>query len=61
MPQGFELMQLGSWNLSTKAVEVRLENQTDIHTLAKQLGNSALMIERHYSNLTATMAAEGLA
>lgn len=54
-------MQFGSWNLSTKAGEVQLENQTDIHTLAKQLGNSALMIERHYSNLTATMAAEGLA
>ena len=38
-----------------------LENQTDIHTLAKQMGNSALMIERHYSKLTATMAAERLA
>lgn len=38
-----------------------LEHQTDIHTLAKQMGNSALMIERHYSKLTATMAAERLA
>lgn len=38
-----------------------LENQTDIHTLAKQMGNSALMIERHYSTLTATMAADRLA
>ncbi len=38
-----------------------LENSTDIHTLAKQMGNSALMIERHYSKLTATMAAEKLA
>ncbi len=38
-----------------------LENGTDIHTLAKQMGNSAVMIERHYSKLTATMAAEKLA
>lgn len=33
----------------------------DIHTLAKQMGNSAAMIERHYSKLTATMAADRLA
>jgi integrase len=38
-----------------------LENRIDIHTLAKQMGNSAAMIERHYSKLTATMAAERLA
>ena len=38
-----------------------LENKTDIHTLSKQMGNSAAMIERHYSKLTATMAAEQLA
>lgn len=38
-----------------------LENGTDIHTLAKQMSNSAVMIERHYSKLTATMAAEILA
>ena len=34
---------------------------TDIHTLSKQMGNSAAMIERHYSKLTATMAAKRLA
>ena len=34
---------------------------TDIHTIAKQMGNSAAVIERHYSKLTATMAAERLA
>ena len=34
---------------------------TDIHTLAKQMGTSVLMLERHYSKLTATMAAEQLA
>ena len=34
-----------------------LRNGTDIHTLSKQMGNSAAMIERHYSKLTATMAA----
>lgn len=38
-----------------------LENGTNIHTLSKQMGNSAAMIERHYSKLTATMAAERLA
>ena len=34
---------------------------TDIHTLAKQMGTSVLMLERHYSKLTATMAAGQLA
>ena len=38
-----------------------IENRTDLHILAKQMGNSAVMIERHYSKLTATMAAERLA
>ena len=38
-----------------------LNNKMDIHTLSKQMGNSAAMIERHYSKLTATMAAEKLA
>lgn len=38
-----------------------LENKTDIHTLSKQMGNSAAMIERYYSKLTATMAADKLA
>ena len=34
---------------------------TDIHTVARQMGTSVLMLERHYSKLTATMAAEQLA
>jgi integrase len=34
---------------------------TDIHTLAKQMGTSVSMLERHYSKLTATLAAEQLA
>jgi integrase len=38
-----------------------LRGGTDIHTLSKQMGNSAAMIERHYSKLTATMAADKLA
>lgn len=38
-----------------------LREGTDIHTLARQMGNSAAMLERHYSKLTATMAAERLA
>lgn len=28
-----------------------LKNSRDIHTLARQMGNSVLMIERHYSKL----------
>jgi integrase len=38
-----------------------IENDTNIHTLSKQMGNSSAMIERHYSKLTATMAAHRLA
>ncbi len=38
-----------------------LNNKTDIHTLSKQMCNSAVMIDRHYSKLTATMAADRLA
>ena len=34
---------------------------TDIHRLAKLMGTSVLMLERHYSKLTATMAADKLA
>ena len=34
---------------------------TDIHTLARQMGTSILMLEKHYSKLTATMAAGKLA
>jgi hypothetical protein len=38
-----------------------IENRTDLHTLAKQMGTSVGMIEKHYSKLTATMAADKLA
>jgi hypothetical protein len=38
-----------------------LRGAVDIHTLSRQMGNSAAMIERHYSKLTATLAAERLA
>jgi integrase len=38
-----------------------LAEGVDIHTLARQLGTSLGMIERHYSKMTATMAAERLA
>jgi integrase len=40
---------------------LELLDGTDIHTLSKQMGNSAAIIERHYSKLTATLAAERLA
>lgn len=45
----------------TYATMEMLAGNVDIHTLSKQMGNSALMIERHYSKLTATMAADRLA
>lgn len=38
-----------------------LASGVDIHTLAKQMGTSVGMIEKHYSKLTATMAADRLA
>ena len=40
---------------------MELLSGTDIHTLAKQMGTSVLMLEKHYSKLTATMAAAVLA
>ncbi len=45
----------------TYATLALLEGDVDIHTLSKQMGNSAAMIERHYSKLTATLAADKLA
>jgi integrase len=45
----------------TYATLAMLRGEVDIHTLSKQMGNSAAMIERHYSKLTATMAANRLA
>ena len=45
----------------TYATLEMLRGEVDMHTLGKQMGNSAAMIERHYSKLTATMAAERLA
>jgi integrase len=44
----------------TYATLAMLRGEVDIHTLSKQMGNSAAMIEKHYSKLTATMAAERL-
>ena len=38
-----------------------LASGIDIHTLARQMGTSVNMIERHYSKMTATMAADRLA
>jgi integrase len=37
----------------TYATSELFRAKTDIHTLAKQMGNSAAAIERHYSKLTA--------
>jgi hypothetical protein len=49
------------WCVGTYATLEMLCGEVDIHILGKQMGNSAAMIERHYSKLTATMAAERLA
>ncbi len=38
-----------------------LHGDVDLHTLSRQMGNSAAMLERHYSKVTAVMAAEKLA
>ena len=38
-----------------------IENRTDLHTLAKQMGKSIEMIEKNYSKLTTTMAADRMA
>jgi len=40
---------------------IRGQDHTDIHTLARQMDTSVLMLERHYSKLTATLAAGKLA
>jgi integrase len=36
------------------------DSAIDIHTLSRQMGTSVSMLERHYSKLTATMAAARL-
>ena len=38
-----------------------IEKRTDIHTLSRQMGNGVAMLEKHYSKMTATMAADRLA
>jgi integrase len=45
----------------TYATLALMRGEVDIHTLSRQLGSSVTMIERFYSKLTATMAAERLA
>lgn len=45
----------------TYATTALLAEGVDVHTLARQMGTSVVMIERHYSKLTATMAAGRLA
>jgi len=37
-----------------------IENRADLHTIVKQMGTSVGMIEKHYSKLTTTMAADRL-
>ena len=45
----------------TYATQELTTNNIGIHTLSKQMGNSTAVIERHYSKITAMIAAELLA
>ena len=45
----------------TYATLALTDGAMDLHTLAKQMGTSVGMIEKHYSKLTTTLAAERLA
>ncbi len=45
----------------TYATLMFLARGTDMHMLTRQMGNSAAIIERHYSKLVATMTADRLA
>lgn len=45
------------YSLSQTYTTAELPAGTDIHTLARQMGTSVVMRERHYSKLTATLAA----
>ena len=45
----------------TYAILDLTQNRMNLHTLAKQMGTSVGMIEKHYSKLTASMAADRLA
>ena len=38
-----------------------LANGVDIHTVARQMGTSVLMLEKHYSKLTPMLSAEKFA
>ena len=44
----------------TYATLALVSGEVDIHTLSRQMGTSVAMLERHYSKLTATMAAARL-
>ena len=37
-----------------------IEKRTDIYTMSKQMVNSAALLEKHYSKMTATIAADKL-
>ena len=49
------------YSLRHSYATMELLAETDIHTLARQMGTSVRMLEAHYSKLTATMAADKLA
>jgi integrase len=53
--------QRSMYSLRHTYATTELMNGTEIHTLARQMGTSVGMLEKHYSKLTATMAAEQLA
>ena len=45
----------------THATLAALGSNTDIHTRSKQVGNSAAMVERHYSKLRAILTVDKMA
>jgi hypothetical protein len=49
------------YSLRHSYATMELLAETDIHTLARQMGTSVRMLEAHYSKLTAIMAADKLA
>jgi hypothetical protein len=59
-PEMVRTERSGHWGTPTPPA-YQLRGEVDIHTSSGQMGKPAAMIERHYSKLTPTLAAEWLA
>lgn len=60
-PQLFRLLIRSLYSLRHTYATFALTEGIDIHTLARQMGASIAMIERHYSKITPLISAEKLA